>query len=258
MCEKKERCPYCLGTNLRPKGWKTKVSGKKQRRFKCKDCKKHILLKGRNWFVSDEQLSLIEKLLLERISLRGICRVLGISLSWLLLYIKKLYNKQADDLNYRPPKKGAIVLQLIDCELDEMWSFVHKKSNKQWIWIALCRKTRQVIAFHIGGRARADAQQLWDNLPKVIRENGYFYSDDWDAYKGVFPAKRHIFSKQKRDTNHLERLNCTIRQRVSRLVRKTLSFSKTLENHIGALKYFFCHYNLEQQALWDKHQGARL
>ncbi len=103
-----------------------------------------------------------------------------------------------------------------------------------------------------------DAQKLWETLPKIIQENGYFYSDDWEAYKGVFPKKRHVSSKQKRDTNHLERLNCTIRQRVSRLVRKALSFSKTLENHIGAIKYFFCHYNLEQQERWDKYEGARL
>ncbi len=30
--------------------------------------------------------------------------------------------------------------------------------------------------------------------------------------------------------------NCTMRQRVSRLVHKTLSFSKKLENHIGAIR----------------------
>ena len=35
-------------------------------------------------------------------------------------------------------------------------------------------------------------------------------------------------------------------QRVSRLVRETLSFSKKLANHIGAIKYFICHYNLEK------------
>ncbi|MBA4853777.1 IS1 family transposase, partial [Emticicia sp. BO119] len=35
----------------------------------------------------------------------------------------------------------------------------------------------------------------------------------------------------------------------SRLVRKALSFSKSLENHIGAIKYFICNYNLERKAL---------
>jgi hypothetical protein len=32
-------------------------------------------------------------------------------------------------------------------ELDELWSFVLKKTNQAWIWIALCRKTRQVVAY---------------------------------------------------------------------------------------------------------------
>ena len=39
----------------------------------------------------------------------------------------------------------------------------------------------------------------------------------------------------------------TLRQRVSRLVRETLSFSKKLANHIGAITYFICHYNLTRR-----------
>ena len=254
MCSSKnQRCPYCLGTNLRPKGW----SRKKKRRFKCGDCKRHITISGKNWFISPSQIEIINKLLLERIALRGICRVVGISISWLLKYIKKLYDQQPRNLNYRLPVQGA-ECRLIKSELDEMWSFVQKKANKQWIWIAQCRRTRQVIAFHIGGRGRADAKKLWKKLPKAIKDDGYFYSDDWDAYKKIFPKDRHVASKQKKDTNHLERLNNTIRQRVSRLVRKSLSFSKTLENHVGALKYYFCQYNLEQQAKWDKIESAHL
>ena len=40
--------------------------------------------------------------------------------------------------------------------------------------------------------------------------------------------------------------NNTLRQRASRLVRATLSFSKKLANHIGAITYCICHYNLEK------------
>jgi len=47
-----------------------------------------------------------------------------------------------------------------------------------------------------------------------------------------------------RKTNHIERFNNTLRQRVSRLVREALSFSKKLVNHIDAIKPFICHYNL--------------
>ena len=220
MCtdKTKERCPYCLSTDLRPKGWNRK---KTKRRFKCSDCKKHITQDGHSWFINASQLKLIDKLLLERISLRGICRVLEISLTWLLCYIKKWYGSQSDDLNYRIPTNSTITLKLIDSELDEMWSYVGDKSNKKWVWIAQCRQTRQVIAFHVGDRSSTAAKELWAKLPLQIQEFGLFYSDDWDAYKGVFPKDRHIFSTQKRDTNHLERLNNTIRQRVSRLVRKS-------------------------------------
>ncbi|MDM8568768.1 IS1 family transposase, partial [Thiotrichales bacterium HSG1] len=42
-------------------------------------------------------------------------------------------------------------------------------------------------------------------------------------------------------TNRIERFNCTMRQRISRLVRKT--FSKKLSNHVGAIWYFIHHYN---------------
>jgi hypothetical protein len=46
----------------------------------------------------------------------------------------------------------------------------------------------------------------------------------------------------------VERFNNILCQRVSRLVRDTLSFSKKLAHHIGAIKYFICHYNLTRAA----------
>jgi IS1 family transposase len=61
------------------------------------------------------------------------------------------------------------------------------------------------------------------------------------VYVGVIPAAQHQpIGKLARKTNHIERFNNTLRQRVSRLVRSALSFSKTLANHIGAIKYFIC------------------
>jgi insertion element IS1 protein InsB len=65
------------------------------------------------------------------------------------------------------------------------------------------------------------------------------------VYTGVIPAAQYqAISKLARKTNHIERFNNTLRQRVSRLVRRALSFSKTLANHIGVIKYFMCNYNL--------------
>ena len=75
------------------------------------------------------------------------------------------------------------------------------------------------------------------------------YSHPYEAYKGVIPAERHqAITKHARKTNYIERFNNTLRQRLSRLVRATLSFSKKLANHIGAIRYFICHYNLTRAA----------
>ncbi|MFM6519871.1 MAG: IS1 family transposase, partial [Microcystis panniformis] len=46
-------------------------------------------------------------------------------------------------------------------------------------------------------------------------------------YKTVIPSKRHRpVGQETGQTNHIERLNNTFRQRISRLVRESLSFSK--------------------------------
>jgi hypothetical protein len=49
-------------------------------------------------------------------------------------------------------------------------------------------------------------------------------------------------------SNPIERLNCILRQRVSRWVRVMLSFSQKVDNHLGAIKYCLCHYHLEVTA----------
>jgi insertion element IS1 protein InsB len=63
------------------------------------------------------------------------------------------------------------------------------------------------------------------------------------------PAAQHkAITKHARETDHSEPFNTTMRQRVSRLVRDTLGFSRKLANRIGAIKYFICDYNLTRAA----------
>ena len=40
-------------------------------------------------------------------------------------------------------------------ELDEMWSYVFARKNKRWVWLAQCRRTRQIIAYALGDRSEA-------------------------------------------------------------------------------------------------------
>jgi IS1 family transposase len=120
---------------------------------------------------------------------------------------------------------------------------VDKKGNKQWVWLALDANMREIVGVYIGARGEAAARKLWQCLPTVYRQCAIVYTDFWAAYAAVLPGKRHRAGKETGKTSYIERFNNTLRQRVSRLVRKTLSFSKSLENHIGAIWYFIHHYN---------------
>lgn len=171
-----------------------------------------------------------------------------ISLRWLLTFIGELYDALPNDLNVKLPQQvsGQVRLLRLHAEADEMWSFVKRKENKQWVWIAIDVETRQVIAFYVGDRSRKSARKLWNRIPREYREQATFHTDAWEAYKGVIPdSRQRVCAKGSGMTNIIERFNGTLRQRVARLVRSTLSFSKRLRNHIGAIKYFICHYNLE-------------
>jgi IS1 family transposase len=130
-----------------------------------------------------------------------------------------------------------------------MWSFVTKKENKVWIWLAIDADSKKIVGVYVGKRDRGGAKGLWESLPPVYRQCAVSYTDFWSSYDEIFPKARHkSVGKESGKTNHIERFNCTMRQRISRLVRKTLSFSKKLENHIGAIWYFIHHYNATQTA----------
>lgn len=136
-------------------------------------------------------------------------------------------------------KPGKLTIQL-----DEMWSFVGSKKNKQWIWLAIDADTREIVGVYIGDRSRQSAKGLWQSLPPVYRQRAICYTDFWEAYEQVLPSQRHrMVGKETGKTSYIERFNNTLRQRNGRLVRKTLSFSKKLSNHIGAVWYFVHHYN---------------
>jgi insertion element IS1 protein InsB len=238
----REVCPQCQSPTYKKNGH---IHNGKQNHL-CLDCGRQFVDCFEQYLVSDETRALIERLLLERLSLRGICRAVGVGLKWLLGFIVTCFEALPEHLNVQSITTHTdVMIQRLEVEADEMASFVQKKANKQWIWLAMDVKTRQVIAFHVGDRSRKSARKLWGKIPKAYRRYATFHTDQYVVYTGVIPAAQHrTISKKARKTNHIERFNNTLRQRVSRLVRSALSFSKKLDNHVGAIQYFICHYNL--------------
>lgn len=70
-------------------------------------------------------------------------------------------------------------------------------------------------------------------------------SDFWLAYGEVFPRRTHRSGgKGEGETCHIERWNCTLRQRLGCFMHKTLSFSRSERMHELALRLFIHHHNL--------------
>lgn len=135
-------------------------------------------------------------------------------------------------------------------QMDELWSFVEDKGHEQWVWLALDTETREIVGCYIGDRSGASAKALWQSLPAVYRQCAVCDSDFWGASPVALPSKRHrAVGKETGLTSYIERFNHTLRQRVSRLVRKTLSFSKNVNNHIAAIWNFIHHYNEQRRRM---------
>ena len=134
-------------------------------------------------------------------------------------------------------------------EMDEIWSYVRKKSDQVRIWPALERQTRRTAGVAFGDRSAETCRDLWESLPADYRKRAVCRSDLWESYSSVLPSKRHRASgKGSGETSHTERFNCTLRQRCPNPVRKTLSFSRGDDFHEIRIRSFIDHYNLTLSA----------
>jgi IS1 family transposase len=210
-----------------------------KQKYKCNSCGRQFVLDPAKFPIPDQTQSLIDRLLLERISLAGISRITGVSERWLQTHVNQKYERTPRRVQVKKKSRGRLAI-----ECDELWSFVQNSDDKQWVWLAIDRDTREIVGVHVGDRGREGAQALWASLPPVYRRCAVSHTDFWASCETVLPSQRHrAVGEESGKTNHIERFNCTLRQRVSRPVRKTLSFSKKLANHIGAIWYFIHHYN---------------
>jgi insertion element IS1 protein InsB len=243
----RDACPECDSQQFKKNGH---IHNGRQN-HQCKDCGRQFVVNAANRVIDQDHRTVVERLLCEKISLHGICRTIGVSIRWLMDFMVTCFAAVPEHLHVQPVASShEVVLGYLEVEADELWSFVQKKTNPCWVWIAMDKQTRQILAFHVGDRSQDSAKQLWAKIPATYRERATFSTDQYAAYIGVIPAAQHqAISKHARKTNHIERFNNTLRQRVSRLGRSTLAFSKSVENHIGAIRYFIGHYNLTRAAL---------
>ena len=133
-------------------------------------------------------------------------------------------------------------------QLDELWSFVSFKSYKQQIWLAINYDYREIVGCHICDRSSDAARAFWSSCPGIYLQCATLFNDHGEVYNKGEPQKRYFpIGKDTRLTSYLERFNHTLRQRISRLVRRTFSFSKEQSKQEGAIWNYIHQYNTKFQ-----------
>src|SRR6266852_1209004 len=110
---RREACPQCGSAWYKRNGHIH--TGKQNHRGKM--CGRAFVLTPENRVITEEQRVLIERLLLERISLRGICRAVGVGLQWLLQFIVERFQAAPEHLCVAlPVDTRAVILHRLEAE----------------------------------------------------------------------------------------------------------------------------------------------
>lgn len=113
-------CPSCSSERIVKNG----STHNHKQKYQCNVCARQFIDNPTNISISVETKLFIDRLLLERISLRGIVRVTQVSLSWLQDYVSKKMAGIPCQINVYTNTNHNLII-----ECDEMWSFVESKKT---------------------------------------------------------------------------------------------------------------------------------
>ncbi len=235
-----DKCRACGRENIVKNGRTTAGNAY----YHCKDCGAYRVLVAKSAEQPERRRQVLQAYR-ERASLRGLGRIFGVArqsvLKWLADQVEQLPSLVESLL----PKQAGDIL-----ELDELWAFVYQRDNERWLWTAVCRRTRPSVACVSGDRRAATCRRLWQAIPPAYRRCRTS-TDFWKADQAVLPKRtQHPVGKETGQTAHQERWYVTLRHRVSRFVRKTLSFSTSERHHARVTRWFIVQYHLSTSPIW--------
>ncbi len=229
MCYEEVACPRCSSLNVKKNG----ITAQQKQRYRCKDCERQFITDYTYQAYKSEVRSHVLPMIMNGSGIRDISRVLRISTNTVLRLIR-----QAAEGAHEP----VIPKRIADLELDEFWSFVEKKKQQRWTWLAFDRKRKQVTAFVNGRRTDHNCATLLKKLADSRVQR--FHTDKWESYLKLLPEKKHAIGKE--GTRNIERHNLNFRTHVKRLQRRTICFSKSVEMHDAVIRLYVQHSNHAQ------------
>jgi insertion element IS1 protein InsB len=105
-------------------------------------------------------------------------------------------------------------------EIDEWVVRYRRRWRYCYLWFAVSRLTRQVLAFVVGDRSWKSLRTLWSRVPPAYRRK-LIYTDEYKVYAAFFRRWQHRPSpKRSGRTSVAEGLNNNWRNRLAASVRR--------------------------------------
>jgi len=140
--------------------------------------------------------------------MRSIGRILGIALNTLVSRILKISKSI----------KCPLISEGNSFEVDEIRTYVKKKTSLVWIVYALERTSKKVVSYAVGNRNNATLSTVINQV--ISSSPSKIFTDKLKHYKFLIPITIHRVIS--RATNSIERNNLTMRTHIKRLNRKTI------------------------------------
>jgi len=196
-----------------------------KQRYLCKSCKRYFVDTYTYNAYKKETDTEIKDHVKEGCGIRSISRLLKISATTVLKRIVQIA---------RAIPKPVISIGK-EHELDELCTFVSRKTFQIWVAYAITKDTKEVINFAIGRRTNYTLRRVTNTL---IRSNATkVYTDKLPQYQALLPKSIH--SVKRSGTNHIERKNLNLRTHLKRLSRRTICFSRSITLLPACLKIYF-------------------
>ena len=226
------------------------------------------------WRLSHEKRVGIIRCLIDGTPMRAAARINGVAVNTIASFLREIgpLADQYHHENVRGVRSWRI-------QLDEVWTYVGAKAKRArelkrkglgdlWTWTALDPDTKLLVSYLCGPRNASTALAFMMDLKRRLDGVPHFTSDGLISYEEALyrvfgkdvPYTRIVFDKKtvisgypdpaEAGTSLVERWNCTLRQQNARYQRKTLAFSKSLEQHLNHLALWMLSYN------WVRKHGT--
>ena len=215
------KCPKCESVNVVFNGKKAY----KPQNYLCKNC-------GRQFIAEHDRIYKGTKIGIDETIKRALVRGCGIRdiAAIFLISIGKVLSILVNSHYDLKPKKAHYTR----LEIDELWTFVSSKKQRQWLIYAYDRDSGEIVAYVWGDRSAKTANRLREKLKCLGITYYCIATDDWDSFIKTFAEDAHDIGKEH--TAGIEGNNCRLRHRMRRIFRKTCNFSKKLINHFKAFR----------------------